>query len=347
MNRMTTLLSIATFLALGCQKEMPAPVQEPGQCHLTVGVSIGSTSETKVTDVTPGSETFVGSLQVFLYDGESLAGSGRDTCARVSVEGIRSGSYDLYVLANAPEAPSSSAATLSSLKGTGSSLGDNAPGRLVAFGSGSVDVGAGSNSARVQAVRLVSKVVLEKITNALEGPLAGARLTVHSVYVTNVAASCRLGGGSDSTYINRMGYRGGMEALTHDVVETDVASSIDVAHTFYVYENPVERDSVGGNWTPRRSRLVVDATVGGTHCYYVVTLPVLGRNRIYEIQDLAITRLGSDDEETVSEGAAVVVGGVTLSPWGTDTCDISFSPRRDTIGVNVDGYEEGQYNETL
>lgn len=81
-------------------------------------------------------------------------------------------------------------------------------------------------------------------------------------------------------------------------------TTYSVKHHFYGYPNPVATDANAGSWTPRKTRLVVEATLGGEVCYYPVTLDKMQRNTEYII-NLTVTRLGSPDPDTpVTTGEA-------------------------------------------
>ncbi len=324
MIRMMALF-LVSLLALSCRKESPDCWRGDGSlCRLTVNAGTEGSS-TKAVGVADSLETSVSRVQAFLYDvKENLAAAGCTTGSSITVSAVP-GDYTLFVLVNAPEVPMEQSATVTALKTVRSALEDNAVGNLVAFGFRDVTLFSGETSFNVQAKRLASKVMLDRITKDFSKmeSLSGTRLKVNSIYLTNVAADCCLEGGFPTAYANAMGYKGEAAGITHDDVGTVVDSCIDVRHTFYAYENPVEMDSVGGTWCPRRSRLVIDATVDTVHCYYVVNLPVIGRNRIYEITNLIIMRPGSNDQETIS-GDRTVALEVEVLDYNTDAYNESF-----------------------
>ena len=71
-------------------------------------------------------------------------------------------------------------------------------------------------------------------------------------------------------------------------------------------------------WTPRHTRLVVEASVGGQVYYYPITLPTIDGNTICTINELTITRLGTSTPDVDS-----VIGSVsfeiTVAPWKNET----------------------------
>ena len=70
------------------------------------------------------------------------------------------------------------------------------------------------------------------------------------------------------------------------------SASYDKKNTFYCYPNPESNDNFSSTWSPRHTRLVVEALLGDTRYYYPVTLPEIESNKIYDV-NLKITRPGS------------------------------------------------------
>lgn len=342
---MLIMLITLLVLAEGCQKDTPVPERD-GHCLLTVSACVEGKPLTRAVGVTDASEKAVSSLQTFYYRDGLYAGGTRSEAGSVSTS-LPFGAYDLYVLANAPEVQPADVPDTVALLQFRSRLGDNGVGRLVAFGHRSLQVTTGEKTLIVDARHTASTVILDRITRDFSGmgPLKDSSITVHSVYLTNVATDCTLGGGAPDAYVNKLGWKGEIPELTYDDVEAVVETSVDTRHTFYLYPNPVERDSVGGGWSPRHSRLVVSATVAGQDCFYVVNLPVIGSNRIYEITNLIITRIGSSDEETIADDSVVVVESVTLEDWQTDVYELTLKECKGHLRVTP--YDPGSYNENL
>lgn len=81
--------------------------------------------------------------------------------------------------------------------------------------------------------------------------------------------------------------------------------SFPVEGALYAYPNPTESrfengiyiGDEAGEWSIRPTRLVIETTLDGTKYYYPITLPALESNKTYEIENLVITRPGSDDPD--------------------------------------------------
>ena len=84
---------------------------------------------------------------------------------------------------------------------------------------------------------------------------------------------------------------------------------------FYCYPNPTETDSSEETWSARRTRLVLEATLGGEVMYYPVTLPVIEPNSSYEVT-VKITRRGSPSPDIPVTGIAAEFS-VDVQNWIT------------------------------
>jgi hypothetical protein len=93
-------------------------------------------------------------------------------------------------------------------------------------------------------------------------------------------------------------------------------SSYTRDHSFYCYPNLINTESFDATWSPRHTMLVVDATLGSDHVYYPIELPVIGRNKCIIIEELIITKKGSDQPyKPVQDGTCNVT--VQVMPWDT------------------------------
>ena len=90
-----------------------------------------------------------------------------------------------------------------------------------------------------------------------------------------------------------------VDALVYDEI-SDVnlkeSKTYTVKHHFYCYPNPCDEDSFSSEWSPRPTRLVVEAELGGELYYYPVALPPLQQNTKYHVS-LRIVRPGATSPE--------------------------------------------------
>lgn len=271
--------------------------------------------ETKVTDegYSAGDENTVSSLQVFVFKGDALDGYGSSESSVVTVS-CTSGERTVYAVANAGDL--SGIGTMTELSLAVSLLGTSVS-ALQMVGSDTVTVEDGSNI-HIELSRLAARVVLKAIKFSMES----AQLTVKSVYLTNVAGDCLLGGSGGTEYevqnwYNKRGYvAGDPVSLFYDVVSEGTVGSgetLQQEHRFYAYPNG-NAYAVGEPWSPRSTQLVICGEISGETYYYVVNLPALFSNHSYVIELVNITRLGNtDDQETVIEG---MVQPFSASPAG-------------------------------
>ena len=110
--------------------------------------------------------------------------------------------------------------------------------------------------------------------------------------------------GQSSTYTvshwyNQRGYQSSnnLGAVTYDSVNQTIASGAtnSTAHYFYAMPNN-KAAAVGGPWTPRGSKLVIQCEIAGQLYDYPITLPDLQSNYSYEIDLVTITRPGNVDD---------------------------------------------------
>jgi len=251
---------------------------------------------------------------LLLFRDGKLADYGISASTDAITRELERGSYTAWAVVNCPEDAfrPESVRTEQELEETVFDLGDNKlPGLLMA-GREMLripeDTDGGARTIPVD--RFVFKTGIRKITVRMEDPALSARpFVLKSVYLTNCP---------------RKGlYRSepSVDALLADTgIDADIASgsSHTVPHLFYGCPNPV--GSAGDSrsraaWTPRCTRIVIEATVGGKTYYYPVTLPATARNKTYIAEEAIIRGLGSLDPEEDVPGALDVVFSTSTEDW--------------------------------
>lgn len=307
------LLPLSVLILFACRKD---PVPDPSGFKLRIETS--AAGSTRVTGDALENESRVSDLQVLVFDRDGnleVSGSARSSSLSLSCRG---GEKTVWALVNAPSA--NQVLCLADLSAVLSNLSDNEPGRLVMAGSCPLSVRS-DQAVAIEVERLCAKVTVGKITRAFTSPVLQAKpLTVHRIYMTNVAADRPLIAlAPPSAWLNRMGERGDCPGLLCDTVERELVSSLEETHTFYVYPNDAVSGARGGTWSPRPTRLVIDTTLDGDRYYYVIDIPDIQSNHSYRLTDIVLGRPGSTDEENVSSEAAVrftfsVVGWNEMDP---------------------------------
>lgn len=200
--------------------------------------------------------------------------------------------------------------------------------------------------------RLGARISLEKVTVDFSGTsLEGKSFSIRDIYLKNVVNGLRFDGQpaelTDASYwTNRVSdhapnggnYYQDMagnnvaslisdKGLSLEAASTDGSSPLTVNKYLYVYPNPRTEDSHAVTWSPRRTRLVIHAVIGGDiHTYYQFDVPPAGiasatdkvilNNHTYDISNIKITMLGkdNDDDDNATEiGKASIT--VTVSDW--------------------------------
>ena len=320
--RFALLAASAALLALSsCNQEEGRP-QEGDRADFTIEV-MGSLM-TRSTGNTGENEGKVNNLQVLVFDDHGIMETYK------SADGVTamnltstSGPKTIWAVVNAPSL--SAATSLNDINGTVSDLTDNALDSYVMTGSLQSEITNGAVIS-IHVKRMASKVILKKITTAFPDTpaYAGKTLSVSALYLINVAKTVNFSlAGAPTAWFNKLGhYDTEGDYFLYDQVGQTLANgeSYSVVHDFYPYPNNVTTSvkeiaaDQRGTWSPRRTILVIEATVGDVSGYYPIELPVLERNTKYEIDEVVITRTpGPYPYDPIETGEASV--SITIDDW--------------------------------
>ena len=206
--------------------------------------------------------------------------------------------------------------------------------------------------------RLVSRVQLDGVTVNFGGTsLEGADFTVQKIYLKNVVGKSPIGmqgltGVSDATstilpkllpddqydvaanWYNKMKEEAGAPAVISDSYSKacNVAGTkTDLERVLFAFPNATSGDSNNATWGKRHTRIAIKAHVTKSavgidkDTYYVLDLPVLVANTIYEIDNINITQLGKDDD---SSDEGIKVGKetytITVDPWNPTITHLNY-----------------------
>lgn len=346
------LLSAALFAAAltSCEKPAaPAPLPDdsaPTENVIPSGslyVTLGNEGATK-SALSGLDEKKVRSLQVFVFNA-STGKKETDKFVTASSLTITSpvGNKHLWAVVNHERF--ADITTESALKETVCDLSDNYTSAggicLVMAGEKDVTVTQENISVEVNVTRLVSRIVLRKVTRAFADTyLKDCTFTIKDIYLKNVAGDTNFSldkNGNEwnikdpSVWYNRMRDEN-TSAVTplicdHNLgIACEEGTAKDIDRVWYACPNPTSGDSNAADWSARHTRLVVHAEVtgygnsGAIQSYYTFTLPVLKRNSSYEISGITFTMLGksNDDDDTVTDTG---IASITLSvkDWDSAT----------------------------
>ena len=272
---------------------------------VSLEVVMSSSETTKVSGIGGDEEKAVASYQVLVYDMSSRMleafATPKPTDSSVEME-CTTGPKEIIVLANAPDV--SSKVSYDAFVATSSYLKDNAVGSLVMEGHASCDITSAMSTVTVNIRRIVSKVVLEKVEVDFESDVYDDMdFILKSAYLTNVAAEKKYLAKEETPalWYNQIVRSDATEVddlVFGDLEDTELENPSEYTdkHHFYCYPNPCDEDSFSSEWSPRPTRLVVEAELGGELYYYPVALPPLQQNTKYHVS-LRIVRPGATSPE--------------------------------------------------
>ena len=261
--------------------------QEPLQaCELTVGIT---GSMTKATGMTTASEAKVNNLQVFVFRGNELDAYASVDDAKELTLSCTAGERQVYALVNAPD--DSSVSGKDALLAKVSELDANSLDNFEMVGNKSVTLPQ-DETVQIDVNRIASRVVLKKITrNFTSEALQALNFEVQAIYLINVAGNTSYDlTAAPATWYNVAKNNSEIAELLYDAPAASVANggSYDTKHYFYGYPND---NSV------KQTRIVIETMLGTKKYYYPINLPEMDSNKSYEIDEVVITRPGSDDPD--------------------------------------------------
>ena len=292
-----SIFAFAAALAalVACNKNDVAPMQPQNQeslvpCELTVGIC---GSMTRATAVSKDNEAKVNNLQVFVFRGDDLDAYASVDNAQELTLSCTAGDRVVYALVNAPDysAVPDKAALLAKV----SELSANSLSNFEMVGSKSVTLPQ-SEKVSIDVNRIASRVVLKKITrNFTSEALQALNFKVDAIYLINVAGNTSYDlSAAPAKWYNVAENKNELASLLYDAPASLITNgqSYSTAHTFYAYPNDLATNT---------TRLVIETTLGETKYYYPINLPEMAANKSYEIEEVKITRPGSDNpDEPVS-----------------------------------------------
>ena len=292
-----SIFAFAAALAalVACNKNEATPMQPQNQeslvpCELTVGIC---GAMTKATAVSTDNEAKVNNLQVFVFRGDDLDAYASVDNAQELTLSCTAGDRVVYALVNAPDysAVPGKAALLAKV----SELSANSLSNFEMVGSKSVTLPQ-SEKVSIDVNRIASRVVLKKITRSFTSEaLQALNFKVDAIYLINVAGNTSYDlSAAPAKWYNVAENKNELASLLYDAPASLITNgqSYSTAHTFYAYPNDLATNT---------TRLVIETTLGETKYYYPINLPEMAANKSYEIEEVKITRPGSDNpDEPVS-----------------------------------------------
>lgn len=301
MKKTISLVAMAaTLCAVACKKDVGNDIEVPAgePCEVTIGIeNLG----TKSTEIEEENEVKVNSLQIFVFRGNVLDAYKKVTNASAATVSCTSGDREIYALVNG--ADKASIVTKTDLLACTSNLSSHVAAKeFVMIGSVTKTLPQ-VDKITIPVDRLSARVVVKKITrNFTAAAYQDKDFQIQEIYLSNAPGDINLGKTSaPSVWYSKLGViDNDIHLLTEKNLEVDVdnGNSHSIVHNFYCYPNGTEADVQGGEWSARHTRLVIKVKLGTSdYYYYPITLPKLQANHSYEIEELKITRPGSDSPD--------------------------------------------------
>ncbi len=286
--------------------------------------------ETRSTS--PAAETAVTNLQVLVYNssGNLVAYANANSGTVSATVPLNIAGHTVYAVTNVTE-DLSGCSSPSALTSKMSYLKDNTSAGLHMIGSVDNQTFTSASTVNVLVRRFAAKVEIDEITTAFTAAAYKTQeFSVTGVYLINVNGSCPFSQvPASGTWYNKMQYESGdCNALITDKLSSAVriqsttgqVTPYTTKHYFYCYPNPTTTDAHRGNWSPRRTRLVVETKLG-THVYYypidiVGTGNILNLNTSYTVTKLTITGPGVEHPDDLLDNGTVNFT-VTVKDWET------------------------------
>ena len=177
----------------------------------------------------------------------------------------------------------------------------------------------------VRVNRLAAKVEIDQIVHATNND---ASISITGIYLINVNTQCNFNKEVPQyEWRQKQAYTSSETNVvkkTADILATPVNiprdGSYTTPHYFYCYPNLTTTDSSASTWSPRYTRLVVEAKYNGVTCYYPINIvgtnKLLESNKLYKIESLRITGPGSSSPDVpIAKGS--IDFSIHVSPWGT------------------------------
>lgn len=325
------ILSIATLASIAaassCRQETAAVSEKAQKVEITVCAAANDITTAK-SDEGTAAERAVGSATFFVFNADGTLDAAQTVSASSTTMTVTEGSgKSVYAVVNSKEdlsASCSSAASLEAMADASLTAEGGTDAFTMSGKVSGVDISRTANSVGVPVERMAAKISIDKITNNLNSAIGS--LTIKRIFLANVAGSAYwFDDGSTSVWMHKAGKNlTDLEWMCSGSLNATVAGgqSYSTPHVFYCYPNSTVTDSEEATWCPRHTRLVVETVIGGETYFYPISLNAIvsggeiQRNTLYDIQELTIKHLGSDDpDHNVSTGQ--VSFSVSVKDWDT------------------------------
>lgn len=302
-------LAMATIMLMG-MVSCSANIDSPSSGKLRIKVAEATDSEgIEKMDIFIFNE--IGALEK-----EATIDLGQNVPSAETELSVKTGTKDIYILANM-ESSLSSIATVSDLMSGRISMGDKGfnGGSLPMSGtiSGVKVISSNNNSCSTPLKRFPSRVHIGTLINEMECSLSDIRFRL-----SNGAGDCGFSESEEpSVWFNKIYSLGSDITAPEDIVlEEDLAGGgkLTINECLFCFPNHTANDTFSGNsFTPRKTRLVMSSSISGRTYYYPVTFDSIDRNTSYSV-NLVIRNLGSSDPD-IPISSDILSAVIVPLPW--------------------------------
>lgn len=298
----TLIASTAIVLAAFQSCETPQSNQEK-EMPVKVRFDLRETAcpETRLTDL--ADEKAINKANLFVYTADGKYITKLDGKSSAEIE-LYQGRYSTVAMVNTPAEMDDGNYTAQEAGGLEAALENNSAGNLIMFGKQDFEVSGKGNNVTIPVTRTVGRISVNEISNRMKDPVHQKQeFIIKRVFVSNVSGISDLKGEKSPTlWYNRNGVWSdesqNIRSLLEDTGIEHVLPYQDdytVSHSFYIYPNDTASDSFEAEWSPRYTRLVIEASLDGDVCYYPIPIGGIESNHTYTINKLTITKPGTDN----------------------------------------------------
>ena len=331
MKKIAFLAAVAaTLCTMACNKNMDTAEGNvinsnmekesvTGELH-PLTIKITGSAQTKAVEVTTENEAKVNNLQVIAFRNNVKDTYGKVLNSDEITIQCADGGRTVWAIVNGPDI--SAVNTPTELQAVMCTLKDYSTNDFVMTGSTWVELPS-SETASIEVTRIASRVKIKKISRDFTVATEGAKeMIIKRIQLSDVVVKSNIGvtyvptASSDFQYL-KGSWSSGATALYDDLnYALDDDSSYEVEHAFYAFPNPTVEDSSSSTWNPRHTHLVVTVLLDNNTEYYCIPLPVIERNKSYEIEELTLTRHGAGSPYIYFQDAGFEV---TVKNWSVVT----------------------------
>lgn len=298
MKKISSILFIALTGLVIVSCSIKRQSDEDCGCNRTKVIVAASAGATKVSDLSMIEDSKVNTLQVFCFrpDGTVDAYGSTDEGDQLELE-CTVGERRFVAVVNGPSIASATSPADALRIASEAALQDNDLDSFVMAGELSKTVSP-DDAVLIPVRRQLSQLSIKKITLAWkEEALKTADFKITDIFILN--ASGQVKEGEVTTWYNAHEYKGEQNKWLHGGLDLTMVDGdiYETEHRFFSCPNPTDVETFAEEWSPRHTRLVVQALLDGKVCYYPMTFGVIEPNKTYVITGLTITVPGIDNPD--------------------------------------------------